>query len=47
MNLIHVTLYPPLFSLIRTSYTITELSFFNQRTSPCWSSQLIGMGLRK
>ena len=47
MTLIHMTLCPPLFSLIRTSYAITDLSFFNQRTSPCWSSQLIEMGLRK
>ena len=28
MTLIHVTLCPPLFSLIRTSYAITDLSFF-------------------
>jgi len=35
MNLIHVTLYPPLFSLIRTSYAITDLCLFNQRTPPC------------
>jgi len=28
MTLIHVTLCPPLFSLIRTSYAITDSSFF-------------------
>jgi len=42
----HDTL-PPLFSLIRTSYAITDLSLFNQSTPPHWLSQLIRMRLRK
>jgi len=47
MTLIHVTLSPPLFSLIRTSYAITDLSLLNQRTPPCSLPQLITMRLRK
>jgi len=38
---------PPLFSLIHTSYAITDSSLFNLRTSPRWLSQLIGARLRK